>query len=327
MVNSIIILNLLVFLIGDGGIPMLTIRHYKIFKAVAEYENMSEAAKKLYVSQPTISQTILEIEKHYNAKLFERFPKKLYITDAGKKLLSFVNPLLYAFDNVNNLSLQQRAYYKIRVGATYTVSTYLLNDVMTSCKQKTDMLDFFIQIDNTHKIEDQLLLNELDFALVDGVIKSSDIVSVPIAEDCLILVCGDKHPFATRKRVRLEELNNQDFILREEESGTRKLFETQMETKKINYNVKWASSSINAIKNAVIANQGLAIISARLIKDELENGTLFVVKNKECIWRRDVCLCYHKSKTLAPEFRPFIDTAIAYQKDGLLCPIVDELYN
>lgn len=304
---------------------MLTIRHYKIFKAVAEYENMSEAAKQLFVSQPTISQTILEIEKHYNVKLFERFPKKLYITEAGKHLLSFVNPLLYAFDNVNELSLQQMSRYKIRVGSTYTVSTYLLNEVMNQCNQTTDTLDFYIHIDNTHKIEEQLLLNELDFALVDGVIKSSDIISMPIAEDCLILVCGSKHPFAHRKRVRLEELNNQDFILREEESGTRKLFEAQMASKKINFTVKWASSSINAIKNAVIDNQGLAIISARLIKDELENGKLFIVKNKECIWRRDVCLCYHKSKTLAPEFRPFIDTAIAYQRIGVQCPVVDDL--
>lgn len=303
---------------------MLTIRHYKIFKAVADCANMSEAAKQLYVSQPTISQTILEIERHYNVKLFERYPKKLYITEEGKHLLNFVNPMLYAFDNVNNLSLHQMTRYKIRVGATYTVSACLLNDVMKMSRERNDNLDFYISVDNTQTIEEKLLSNDLDFALVDGVIKSKDIVTVPIADDCLVIICGNEHPFAKRKRVSVEELNNQDFILREAGSGTRKLFETEMANKKIAYNLKWECSSLDAVKTGVINNQGLAIISARLIREELENGKVFVVKINDCMWQRDIYLCYHKSKTLTSEFKPFMDAAIAYHIEGVKCPIAEQ---
>lgn len=303
---------------------MLTIRHYKIFKAVAEYENMSEAAKQLYVSQPTISQTILEIERHYNVKLFERYPKKLYITEEGKHLLTFVNSLIYSFDNVSDMSLHQMTRYKIRVGATYTVSACILNDIMVNSKKRSDFLDFYVNVDNTQKIEEKLLLNELDFALVDGVIKSKDIVTVPIADDCLVLVCGDEHPFAKRKKIKVEELNGQNFILREDGSGTRKLFETEMASKKLSYNIKWECSSLDAIKKAVINNHGLAIMSARLIKDELENEKLFIIKEKSCQWRRDIYLCYHKSKTLTPEFRPFLDAAIVYHIEGVKCPIAEQ---
>ncbi|MEG0368555.1 MAG: LysR family transcriptional regulator [Hungatella sp.] len=301
---------------------MLTIRHYRIFQAVAEYANMSEAAKQLYVSQPTISQTILDIEAHYGVKLFERYPKNLYITDAGKRLLNYVNPLIYSFENVSSLSLDHMLKYPLRIGATYTVSSCILDDILKDAKKRNHNLDFCVNVANTQIIEQKLLKNELDFAIVEGIIKSKDIITMPIADDCLVLVCGKDHPFAQRDRVDLKSLNDQDFILRETGSGTRKLFESQMASKQINYRVKWECSSFDTVKAAVIENEGIAVISARLIHEELESGQLFVVYIDECIWKRDFFLCYHKSKTLTPEMQPFMNATVDYKIKGVKCPIV-----
>lgn len=302
---------------------MLTIRHYKIFSTVAKCGSMSEAAKQLYISQPTVSQTILEIEKHYDVKLFERYPKRLYITIQGKYLLDFVNPMIYAFDNVVDLTLHQMSTFKIRIGATYTVSACILNDIIEVSKKQDNALDFHISVDNTRKIEQMLLNNDLDFAIIDGIIKNKDIITMPIADDCLVLVCGNKHPFAKEKKVTLAQLNNQDFILREEGSGTRKLLESEMTLKHISYNIKWECSSLDAVKNAVINNHGLAIISARLIREELDNGKLYIVPVKECMWQRDIFLCYHKNKSMNKEFKPFMNAVIAYHIDGVKCPVME----
>ena len=65
----------------------MTIRHLTVFAAVAEQGSMSAAAKHLYLSQPTVSQAIRELEAHYNGLLFERLGKKLYLTERGKILL------------------------------------------------------------------------------------------------------------------------------------------------------------------------------------------------------------------------------------------------
>lgn len=304
---------------------MLTIRHFKIFKAVAETTNMSEAAKLLYISQPTISQTISEMEKYYNAKLFDRYPKKLYITERGQHLLNYVNPLIDTYNKVNDLSLENIDSCRIRVGATYTVSTCILNDIMEASKARNPFIEFYVNVDNTSMIEQKLLHNDIDFAIVDGVMKSQDIVTVPIADDCLVLVCGKQHPFATRSQVSIEELNDQDVILREEGSGTRKLFEAEMLNKKIQYNIKWECSSMDAIKSAVINNQGIAIISARLIREELEQQKLFVVKVNECMWQKDIYLCYCKNKTLSSEYQPLMYAATAYYSEGVKCPIAEAL--
>lgn len=305
---------------------MLTIRHFKIFKAVAEHANMSEAAKYLYISQPTVSQTISEIEKYYGVKLFERYPKKLSITPKGQLLLNHVNSLIDAYEQVNHLSLDQNQACHIRVGATYTVSACILNDILEASKKLNDYMDFYINVDNTSSLEEKLIHNDLDFAIVDGNIKSNDVITVPIADDCLVLVCGNQHPFALKKHVLLHELNGQDVILREEGSGTRKLFEAEMLRHHIKYQVKWECTNMDAIKNAVMNNQGIAIISARLIREELQNKKLFLINISECIWKKDIFLCYYKTKSLSSEFKPFIQAATGYYVEGVKCPIIESGY-
>ena len=76
----------------------MTIRHLKIFITVADTGKMSAAAEKLYISQPSVSQAIRELEEHYHTLLFERLSKKLFITEAGKRLYNYARPVVTQFD-------------------------------------------------------------------------------------------------------------------------------------------------------------------------------------------------------------------------------------
>lgn len=304
---------------------MLTIRHFKIFQTVAKLGNMSQAAKELYVSQPTISQTILEIENHYGVKLFDRYPKKLYITPAGTELLNHVNPLIYAFENTESLKLNRPWKTTIRIGATHTVANCILNSIIDSTLEKNSCIDFHVQIDNTHNLEVQLLENKIEFALVEGVISNKDIVTVPIADDCLVLIAHPCHSLASKNEIHISELDNQNFILREKGSGTRQIFENEMKKYNLNYNVSWECSSFSGIKEAVIHNRGIGVISARMIEKEIYDKQLAILKNKHCIWKRDFFLCYHKSKIFTSQLKQFMETAISYKFQGVKCPIASEL--
>ena len=85
----------------------MTLRHLTIFLTVAQQGSMSGAARALYLSQPTVSQAIGELEKHYNELLFERLGKKLYLTDRGKLLLPHAEQLVQQFRQVEELMLNQ----------------------------------------------------------------------------------------------------------------------------------------------------------------------------------------------------------------------------
>ena len=78
----------------------MTVRHLKIFIAVADTGKMSQAAEQLYISQPTVSQAIRELEEHYHVQLFERYAKKLYITEAGRHLLGLARVAVEQFDRL-----------------------------------------------------------------------------------------------------------------------------------------------------------------------------------------------------------------------------------
>ena len=78
----------------------MTLRHLKIFVAVAETKSMSAAARRCFITQPTVSQTIHELEEHYHTILFERLSRKLYITEAGKNLLSHARQVIDQFEQL-----------------------------------------------------------------------------------------------------------------------------------------------------------------------------------------------------------------------------------
>ena len=203
----------------------MTIRYLTIFLAVAEYGTMSAAAKHLYLSQPTVSQAIREMEQHYHGLLFERFGKKLYLTERGKLLLSHARDLVSRFEQLDELMLNQGQNERFRLGTTLTVGTCLAPALIGELEQSLTGLEVYSFVSNTHEIEEKLLKSELDAAVVEGEIQSPDLVVIPIIEDCLVLGCGSRHPFFEKIQISNSELNGQCFAMREQGSGTRQLFE------------------------------------------------------------------------------------------------------
>ena len=108
----------------------MTIRHLKIFLTVAETGKMSLAAKQLYLTQPTISQAIRELEEHYNTRLFDRLSKRLYITEEGKHLMDLAQIAVRAFDELEHQMQSEAKIEHFRIGATVTVGSCLLPSLL-----------------------------------------------------------------------------------------------------------------------------------------------------------------------------------------------------
>ena len=111
----------------------MTIRHLEIFLRVAESESMSTAAKELFISQPTVSGSIAELEKEYNVRLFERLNKRLYITEAGEKLRIYARKMLNLQNEIQRQMSSAEDTTPVRIGATVTIGTSLLPEYV-SCR-------------------------------------------------------------------------------------------------------------------------------------------------------------------------------------------------
>ena len=109
----------------------MTIRHLRIFIEVVKTGKMSIAAQKLFISQPTVSQAIRELEEHYGSKLFDRLSKKLYITTFGRELFKYATQVVENFDNLEKKMSDNLNMEDFRIGASVTVGTCLLSKVLS----------------------------------------------------------------------------------------------------------------------------------------------------------------------------------------------------
>lgn len=274
----------------------MTLRHLKLFIEVADSGKMSLAAAKYYISQPTVSQAIRELEEYYHVLLFERLSKKLYITEDGKKLLTYARQVVRSFDELEERMFDRNHSHTLRVGATITVADSLITDIISNVMVASPETHVNVFTNNTRSIENKLLKSELDLALVEGEVKSSDIITVPCVEDELVLVFSPKHRFASLQAIPIDELIGESFIVREEGSGTRELFEQSMSLIKGRITIGWECNTPEVMKKAVINNLGISVMSLRLVKEELEKGLLCASTVEGCDWRRQFSLVYHKDK-------------------------------
>lgn len=285
----------------------MTIRHLKIFITVADCGKMRKAAEILYVSQPSISQAIKDLEDYYNVKLFERLSQKIYLTEEGNKLLSYARHIVDSYEKMDLAMKSSKLCPIIRLGASVSVGTCLLNTVLSSIESNT--IDIRVVVNNTEYIEKKILRNELDIGIVEGIVNSQDLIKIPIFDDELVVVVGKNHPLYSERIVTLDKLNNQDFISREDGSTERNQYEKILANNNIKLVPKWTSTNTEAIKQAVINGRGLAIMSRMLINNEVKDKKIKVLKIKDIKVTREVILIYHKHKYISSQLNTLISTA------------------
>ncbi len=286
---------------------MATLKQLKTFIAVAEYKKMSEAAKRLYISQPTVSQVISDLESEYQAMLFERFSKELRITPAGLLLLDNAREIVAIHEQLEQSMKNINALRPLRIGATLTIGNTLMGTLVDNLIQKYPDIDITVFVDNTKIIEHRMIHNELDIALVEGIIIRQEIITKPVLEDYLCLICGKNHPFASRTSITMEDLRHQNFIMREKGSGTRAIFENIMITHHIPFVTKWECSSRCAIVDAVRHNLGLGVLSLRCIKEYVDSGDIVVCPVEGVSMKRYFYLCHHKNRPITSQMQDFTD--------------------
>ena len=266
---------------------------------------MSEAASKLYISQPSISQTIAELESHYNVKLFDRLSKKLFLTAYGRELYEMASQIVIAYDEMDMYMSHAADKQELKIGATFTVGATVMMQLLRQLNEKYKNITARVVVDRTKILEHMLLNGELDIAIVEGAIKSPDLIVKVLMKDELVLACPMTHPFRFRSQVSLRELKGQDFIMREPSSRTRRIFEATLAIEHITINEKWTCNNPWTIKAAVADGYGLSILSEQYIRQEVESGIIAAIRIAGVNMTRDFSLVYHKNKYQFPAFAAF----------------------
>jgi len=266
----------------------MNLNHLAIFHAVARAGSVTLGAERLHISQPAVSKQLQEFERSLGTPLFDRLPRGVRLTEAGALLSDYARRLfgLEAEAEAALSELRGLERGRLAVGASLTIGGYLLPDVLARFHQEYSGIDLRLEIANTEQVQQRLIEGTLDVGLTEGFLEHPELEAAVFREDEMVVIAPPDHPLLLEGPVTAERLCREPFVVREEGSGTRAVVEHAFTERGLTLRPVMSLGNIEAIKRAVAAGVGIAMVSALTVGLELETGKLAVVSVRDLFVRR-----------------------------------------
>lgn len=273
-----------------------TLRQLEVFLAVAHFENVTQAAESLSLSQSATSTALKELEQRYGVQLFDRLGKRLRLSEFGRSLRPRAESLLAQAGELElNLS-RHSDIGLLKVGATLTIGNYLAVGIMARFMAENPGARVELTVENTAAIAARVRRFELDVGLIEGELQDAELEVLPWREDELVLFCAPNHPLAGHRQLTDADLRQAQWVVREQGSGTRQAFDRAMTGLLGSLNLKLELQHTEAIKRAVEAGLGIGCLSRLTLEEAFRRGSLVPLAAPQRDWRRHFYFILHKQK-------------------------------
>ena len=273
----------------------MTIRHLRVFLTVYRTENVTKAAEQLYMTQPAVSRCLAELEAHYGTHLFERLGKRLSVTEAGKEFYHQALHIVDSFERMERGMMSWDECGTLRIGASITLGTFLLPEAMKQFHAAYPDVRLKATVANGRTIQDALLDNRLDFAVIEGGGHNERLLAEKLGSDRLVPVLPPDDP-RNGGVFSFDEIASSALLLRENGSVGRSFLNHLFSIHNLAVEPVMESVSTQAILQAVHAGLGVSFLPERFVKAGLQNGFIGTCELKDESLRREHYLVYHKNK-------------------------------
>lgn len=294
----------------------MNIKHMNIFLTVCGCgNNITQAAKKLFMTQPAVTVAIQEIEKHYGILLFDRLGRRLYLTEAGKEFKEYAMRIVALFDDMEKGFRDWDTAGIMRIGASVTIGSQFMPSYVEIFSKLNPKVDVRVLIAPSDELEQKIMNNEIDLALVESYIHGENIIAEEYMEDSLVVITPAKEPYYPGQIMKKEAFKSQRFLLREHGSGARELFERVMQSNELNIKPVWEGMSTTALVNAVSKGLGISVLPRRMVTGALEKGSIYRVRVEGMEFRRKFYIVHHKDKRITKMMSEFIELCKNFELD------------
>lgn len=288
----------------------MTLRQMRVFAAVARHLSFTRAARELHLTQPAVSQQVKLLEAEVGLPLFEQIGRKVHLAPAGVELLRYTEQAMELLRQASESLSAMRGLKRgvLKLGAVSTAK-YFAPSLLSAFTPAYPEVTIEFAVGNREEIIQQLAANEIDLVIMGRPPRELETVAEPFAKHPLVLIASPTHPLATKRRIRLNQLEAEHFLIREEGSGTRASMERVFGERGFPFRVSMEVSSNETIKQAVMANMGISFISSHTVGLELAAGKLVILDVVGLPIIRDWYVIHLRDKTLAPipaAFRAFL---------------------
>ena len=287
-----------------------TLAQLRTFEAVARLGGITRAAVALHLAQPTVSTQLRELSDALGVALLVPAGRGVKLTDAGhllsKTAVSIFREWSLFEEAVAELQGLKRGVLRI---AGVSTTEYFLANMLKAFVEKFPQIEIDLAIENRESVVNRLKREDDDLAVMMMPPAQLPLEKFPFMDNPLVLVAARTHPWAARSRIPLERLANERLLTREVGSGTRLAAATFFESRGLTLTPSMTLGSNEAVKHAVAAGLGIAVLSRHAIaKDPMREG-LAVLKVVGFPLRRTWQLVWRSDRTLplaARTFREFV---------------------
>ena len=300
-------------------------RRLQVFHTVAKQLSFTKAAELLFMTQPAVTFQVKQLEEHFNTRLFERSHGKISLTPAGELALDYAERILGMSTEMEARisELTGQISGPLLIGASTTIAEYMLPKLLGEFKRLHPETQARLTVANSETVENKVADHTLDLGLIEAPSHHPNLVTKVCCEDELVMICAPQSDLAKHAMVTPDQLASRPYISRESGSGTRECIDDYFKTSGVNLdelNLVMELGSREAIKGAVSAGLGVAVVSITTVAKEVRLGELVAVPMDPPL-RRQLSRVYPEEKfrsRLLQAFLDFIQTSPLLQDQSAL---------
>ena len=255
----------------------MDLRQLEIIRAIADTGSFTAAGEKLHVSQSAISRQILLLEEELGEPVFHRIGRRIRITPAGESLLHLSHRVFRDLqETVSTISDKRESLSgTMRLVGGMTVCLYVFPALLAEVRRVHPHLDMKVTVGSAERSIAMLRSGAGDLGMITLPVEATDLVSVPVLEEELLLITYPAHPLAKKKSITPADLDKQDFVLFETGSITRRLVESFFAREGVEAEIIMETENVENIQAMVRNGLGIRIIPSQAAASDIRTGQLF----------------------------------------------------
>jgi LysR family transcriptional regulator, low CO2-responsive transcriptional regulator len=277
-----------------------TLKQLRIFEAAARHLHFGRAAAELHLSQPAVSIQLKQLETDVGLPLFEQMGRRMHLTYAGTRLVVHARAMLARWREAEAALDELKGIAGELHIASTTTAEYFVPRLLAAFRRGRPGLKVRLSVKNRELVVRDLTENLIDLVVMGAVPRGLDTTSTPFAKNPLAIIASSDHPLAERRRLRLADLADQTFLIREAGSGTRTAMERVFASQKFRPKETVEIGSNETIKQAVMAGMGISFLSLHTTGLEIATKSLIMLQVSGLPVMRDWYVVHRKRKHLSP---------------------------
>jgi DNA-binding transcriptional LysR family regulator len=293
----------------------ITLQQLEAFAVLVEERSFSGAARRLLLSQPSLSKHIKNLEIFVNFRLINRSRDGVSLTEEGTILLGYARKILKLRDEAREkiASFKDSASGHVSIGASTIPSTYIIPTLLKGLRVLHPDIHVHLLSGDSGDVVEMVINSRVEIGFIGRPAQDGRLECQPVWSDELVLVAGEGSPLGERKSLKIEDILDEPFILREKGSGTRTILEDYLKKHGAiplsRFTTAYELGSSEAVKEAVIAGLGISILSIHAVKRELKSGLIRRIPLEFPRIQRSFYMITRKQFTPLPHHRIFMEFA------------------